>query len=525
MTFALGGKRVEFIKMQIACLCFSGYLVVKYIYLKKVHTNSSRIYSVILGTCLANLILDIASIYTLRNLDIIPVWINDFMTRAFILSVNLFMGLICIYIMSLIRTNKEISNVGIKIIVGTFILSICICCTDKLYYYIDTQHVYTYGLIAQMCYICAAIYMLMSVYYLVRYWKYLSKPARETSLGCIITILLIVLIQGYYPELLISGLAGSLCTFSIFMNLENPDTFLENQFHYFNEYALVTMIQNKIIRNKKFNLVVIILENMEDIREKYGQQIERELYSAIEKRIQPLTRDGIYLYTPTVLIEVTSGKRNALESLEVLRNRFAQAWKVEGKEILIKAQVEELSLPENIDTTEQVMNCVVTLQTEFKNKKVYRDNLLEVNNRNAFERDMALIESSKYQYESLCYFTIDVNDLKKTNDQYGHLAGDKLLKACTVILIEALQHKGALYRLGGDEFGIFMTNITHKEVGEFMSRIEEIRERTNKWAQYPIRFAIGYAFFNSSRDESLQSMIKRADKMMYQNKVEMKSHR
>ena len=116
----------------------------------------------------------------------------------------------------------------------------------------------------------------------------------------------------------------------------------------------------------------------------------------------------------------------------------------------------------------------------------------------------------------------DVNNLKVVNDQFGHDAGDELLQNCVNIVSKALADQGTLYRLGGDEFGILLINKRNVVISELLVKIEEVRKQDNQNKRYPVSFALGYAYFDGSRDDSLREMVKRADKMMYGNKIEMK---
>ena len=80
----------------------------------------------------------------------------------------------------------------------------------------------------------------------------------------------------------------------------------------------------------------------------------------------------------------------------------------------------------------------------------YTDLLTGVKNRAAFDRDLRELPASRYGDIRIVGF--DVNNLKHTNDTYGHMAGDKLIIAAARIISEAFRNEGTCYRIGGDEF-------------------------------------------------------------------------
>lgn len=67
----------------------------------------------------------------------------------------------------------------------------------------------------------------------------------------------------------------------------------------------------------------------------------------------------------------------------------------------------------------------------------------------------------------------DIDRFKDVNDQYGHLAGDAVLKEFARIAKDVLKHNHAIARLGGDEFVMALTDLTDEEayaVGELLRK-------------------------------------------------------
>ncbi|GAB6110191.1 GGDEF domain-containing protein [Fusibacter bizertensis] len=113
---------------------------------------------------------------------------------------------------------------------------------------------------------------------------------------------------------------------------------------------------------------------------------------------------------------------------------------------------------------------------------------------------------------------IDIDGLKKVNDQYGHPAGDLHIIASAKILKRSLRFGDTLARLGGDEFGILAQSCTEEGAKEILARIEALVEQYNVKQQlgYPLSLSMGY---ESNRGGStLDETLKRADQKMYENK-------
>ncbi len=104
----------------------------------------------------------------------------------------------------------------------------------------------------------------------------------------------------------------------------------------------------------------------------------------------------------------------------------------------------------------------------------------------------------------------DVNGLKAVNDLEGHSAGDRLLKNAANALREVFDEKD-IYRAGGDEFAIILTDIDEEGLND---KIAKIRSACEKYGN--VVFAIGGAVEDDSRN--VRIALRRADENMYEDK-------
>lgn len=118
---------------------------------------------------------------------------------------------------------------------------------------------------------------------------------------------------------------------------------------------------------------------------------------------------------------------------------------------------------------------------------------------------------------------IDLNNLKKINDQKGHEAGDEYLKRTVSSLDTIFSRRGdKIHRVGGDEFVIFCKFVPLDKREEFNSFISssighEVVESLG------LDFAFGVAHTDPQQDNCLADTYKRADNAMYQNKQDIKA--
>lgn len=115
----------------------------------------------------------------------------------------------------------------------------------------------------------------------------------------------------------------------------------------------------------------------------------------------------------------------------------------------------------------------------------------------------------------------DIDRFKGVNDQYGHLAGDAVLKEFANIAKQVLKHNHAIARLGGDEFVMALTDLTDEEavaMGEQLRKQVEATPFHYQTQVLSIQISIGIAKL-SYEDLEKSELIADADRALYQAKA------
>ena len=119
---------------------------------------------------------------------------------------------------------------------------------------------------------------------------------------------------------------------------------------------------------------------------------------------------------------------------------------------------------------------------------------------------------------------VDLNNLKRVNDLYGHDTGDVFIKNCCNILSEEFNHS-SVYRIGGDEFAIILRNVDYmnrkRRFDSLISRMKAA-SKIKSFDKGRASFSAGMAAFEPERDLQVSEVLKRADEEMYRFKRNFK---
>jgi diguanylate cyclase (GGDEF)-like protein len=150
------------------------------------------------------------------------------------------------------------------------------------------------------------------------------------------------------------------------------------------------------------------------------------------------------------------------------------------------------------------------------------DPLLDILNRRGFERELArsLSYVKRYGTKAALVF-IDLDGFKAVNDQYGHAAGDALLKAVARQLTGHVRASDVVARLGGDEFAVLMWNVSGTQAVAKAGELETVIASA-KAGESPAHYSVGASagVVPLSGDATPAAISEAADKAMYVRKRE-----
>lgn len=145
------------------------------------------------------------------------------------------------------------------------------------------------------------------------------------------------------------------------------------------------------------------------------------------------------------------------------------------------------------------------------------DPLTGISNRYAYAQALKDIAKGELA-ENTVVFSIDINSLKKTNDTFGHSAGDELICAAADSISNVFKEYGICYRTGGDEFVV----LTKMKKDMIASMISQLEKKVSEWhgeSVSELSLSVGSACLSDNPGISIENLINIADKEMYKAKL------
>jgi len=222
----------------------------------------------------------------------------------------------------------------------------------------------------------------------------------------------------------------------------------------------------------------------------------------------------IHAAVPIVALSSVENEELALQALR----RGAQDW-------LVKSQIDRSLLLRVVRYAQERHRLLAALQS-----LALTDTLTGLYNRRGFvtiaEEQLKLARRSGY---SLALAFVDLDGMKRINDELGHEFGDQALVSTAEILRATFRASDIIARLGGDEFIVLAIAAGTGVAGRIRKQIvQSLADHNGVPGAVPLSFSVGFAHFNPAADPAeatIEELMVEADKQMYIEKQQSRMSR
>jgi diguanylate cyclase (GGDEF)-like protein/PAS domain S-box-containing protein len=154
-------------------------------------------------------------------------------------------------------------------------------------------------------------------------------------------------------------------------------------------------------------------------------------------------------------------------------------------------------------------------------EKAFQDTLTSLPNRRYMDRYLMakLDESSRYDWTFGLIF-LDIDHFKLINDTYGHDVGDEALKMLAQTLVHSTRSFDTVGRWGGEEFVVAVVNVDRDKLLHIAERYRRmIESSTVTTGGSGLKMTVSLGVTLACEGDTLDSLVKRADGLMYQSKL------
>jgi len=254
----------------------------------------------------------------------------------------------------------------------------------------------------------------------------------------------------------------------------------------------------------------------------FGQELERAsiewVHTQTNRLLKGIIEDALNAHALTS--EYNERLTGHLEQLDG-SSKLSRLREVVEKLILDTTRMAESSrhLEEKLDMASSQIEMLKRQLREARHEALV-DPLTGLNNRRAFETRLKdALEGFGRHAKPFCVIMLDVDNFKALNDKYGHVVGDAVLQTVAATLNECLRGGDIPARYGGEEFVTMVARTGIADTCVVAERIRrsigEKRFKIAKTGEMIGRVTVSLGVAESRRDDTVESIVSRADKALY----------
>lgn len=315
------------VKFQLLAIGILIVILVDFLCSKRLPLISTKTFTFFWGATFVNLLADIATVYTLSNIDTVPEWLNRLVHQIYIGSLNVVVFSLFMYVCFISGAQKRLPKIAVFGFSLPFLTAMAFAFFAPIYYVVDEHGMYSHGPMVAVFYISIAIYI-VSIFVLLfkRNNAYYTESAisevlpdfKRARISIAVGLCIwigVALVQFLTKYWLISAMGASLMVLYVYMRFENPHEYTDSEIGTYNRRAFHIMVPEMYARKKPFYLVSFTIDNIKQIQKTMGYDMTKTILRQAAEQIS-FAVPGIKLYhsrthTLTAFIE----KREQLDNL------------------------------------------------------------------------------------------------------------------------------------------------------------------------------------------------------------------
>ena len=238
---------MNFCRLQVGCLLIVIYITLNYYreckrYKKKL---KSSIFDELLFLAIFCIVLDGITAVTVNYLDVVSLSLNRILHMLYLISLDTVVYMTFGFLLKSIGGSlKKIKRIllSLPFLVNVFLVIFCI---EELEFRQGVWTNYSMGISAYTCFASVGIYLLFMILAIIRRWDYIESNKRMNILTFLICTSGIAVLQGIFPEILMTSVIVTLFTICIYLNQEDPVYNELSKYHDEMVMGFATLVESK----------------------------------------------------------------------------------------------------------------------------------------------------------------------------------------------------------------------------------------------------------------------------------------
>lgn len=326
---------------EVCSLVFLAVVAVHYFKKRRLPNSQNRFFSFFVVIGILDGLLDVSTAYTIELPDLIPVWLNMVLNSLLYICNIALPALMLLYIICLVgefRRNRAFIIAAALLPCAFFELLIFVNPFNGIYFSFENG-VYVRGPWFNILQAVSVGYMITSLVYVFVRRKRLTKAQYATLMISAAAVCVLVGIQFFNREFLLSGMGVALAIVMMYMTLQDPSSFLDADTGLFNRETLLSHLDDFARRNRPTRVVLVAVADMPRKNMTYGFETGTALLKEIAEYIKSVAgkKSICFRLKGDQFAVITRDDGSCREVASKIHDRFKDRWRIGDDLIAVDA--------------------------------------------------------------------------------------------------------------------------------------------------------------------------------------------
>ncbi|MDE7208078.1 MAG: EAL domain-containing protein [Lachnospiraceae bacterium] len=347
------------IHYDIAAIIVTVVIGIHFYMKKNISTVQNRIFKALLAVELLASVFDLMTVFTIKNPMSLTRPLHYVLNVVYLAMFNLTPVVYFTYILKVIKKTASSSRKEKLLIVVPISICELLIVTSPIHgliFRIGQNGEYIHGILFWFLYAVSLYYVAMSQYYTIRFRKFFSS-GQIVSVSCYtVFCFVIIIMQAFFPNLLMTQFAVSIAVLLIYFSLENPLNYEEKDLGTYNKTAFEKVALELIGSETPFQVLGIEIEGMKYITDALGVENANRLLKQFSELILTIAdKEKVFFMGGYRFVILSEKNGNWDEIIAEIQERFSVPFLTDTVSVTMSAPMCVVAYPKNAKRLADIM--------------------------------------------------------------------------------------------------------------------------------------------------------------------------
>ena len=337
--------------VEFFCLIVVLVLILNYYDRRWAASGQSRLYTLCLWLSAATIALNMACVFTIEHFSLFPLWVNLLLNSCYFAMVAALATLTAYYLLRLILEHvydnrcRRVLSAVMAAIYALYMALLLLNLRLGILFYFDRDGIYRRGPLINVGYLLLGAELGLLVLCALQYRRSISQPMRRVMQILPPTVVLLMVYQLIYPDVLFNGSIIVAADLILLLNFQSRRVEMDSLTCVGNRSSFYRDLSLRLGGRQQFQVIVVDIRQFGMVNQRYGQANGDALLYEAARYLSGLHPRGRAFRVGNVefaLLAPYGGVVSAGKLLEEVRGRFGRGWELGALRISLEARFAEL---------------------------------------------------------------------------------------------------------------------------------------------------------------------------------------